>query len=282
MKKKSVLLILLVLASCSHNPFKKNESISIKLKGLEGYEEKYTVFSQTLVENIKDDQLMNQKIEVVDFDLFNKTTKVNDSGIHISSTTTRKEGSMQLHDMAYPELNERIDFVYNQEGEVLKAGSFLKNSLFFLPPIPLPKKAIRVGDHWDYEGRWTAPSLQGTMKIKLQMELKKILPCFSNEKCVGVQWTGIVNPDQGQKFNLPVESVIQGYALYRPLTGSQLWSYTRNIESFSLQNLKLRVSSCVQSILKSDTSGLNSFVKKDPYCDPSKNELAYFEAPEKY
>jgi hypothetical protein len=180
--------------------------------------------------------------------------------------------------MAYPELNENIEFVFNRFGNVLKAGEYPKNSLFYIPPLPLPQKSVSVGDSWKYEGEWSSASLQGAMKTKLTMTLTKIVDCFKNEKCVGVEWHGTVQPIS-QGVTLPVQVEIKGYTFYRPKTGSQLWAYMRNIESLQIQNLKLTVSSCVQSILKSDTSGLNPFVKKEPYCDPSKNEMAYFQNP---
>ena len=62
--------------------------------------------------------------------------------------TLSREGVGLLHDLAFPEPGEIIDMEMSPEGTgYVKAGHFPKNSLFYLPPVPLPKEALMVGSY---------------------------------------------------------------------------------------------------------------------------------------
>ncbi len=245
--------------------------ISLNLDGIEGHKDTYSIHSEVLVENITKDKLGHQKIEMVEFDVETEITKVDpkNSTVSINTKTIKKEGNMSLHDMAYPELDETIPFTFDKQGRVLFAGPHQPGSIFFVPPLPLPSYQVKVGDTWSYETDWVTKESHMPMKLQLVMVLKKAIRCFGNEYCVEIEWSGKTYPD-GVK--MPVESKISGYTLYRPKTGSQVWTWSRNEEKLELQGMKMRVATCMQSVLKSEKSKLNPFANQNPVCDPDKSE----------
>jgi hypothetical protein len=268
MKLILTIFMSLGLISCSSMPKETGGPISLALDGIEGHKDLYSVHSQTLVENTSVDKLLHQKIEMVEFDVATEILKVDkkNSTITVGTKTVKKNGSLSLHDMAYPELDETIPFVYNSQGKVLQAGRNTPNSIFFVSPLPLPDKSVKVGDSWTYETEWTGEGSEVPMKLQLVLVLKKALKCFDQEYCAEVEWSGKVFPE-GMKA--PVESRINGYALYRPKTGSQIWAWSRNEEELDVQGMKMKVSTCVQSVLKSENSKINPFAHKEPVCDPA-------------
>lgn len=262
----------LVLASCSLSQKETNRPISLRFEGLKGHKDIYSVHSQTLVENISPDKLLHQKIDMVEFDVQTEIAKINskNSTIEVTSRTVKKEGHLNLHDMAYPELDETINYVFDKQGRVLRAGDHASDTIFYIPPLPLPATDVRVGDTWTYEKEWKTQQSLVPMKLQLVMILKKIINCYRNEKCVEIEWSGNVTPTEG---GLPIESRIVGYTLYRPKTGSQIWTWSRNEEKLKLQGVNMTVSTCVHSILKSEKSKINPYAKQAPVCDPANSSI---------
>lgn len=256
------------LISCSLAQKDTLGPISLSLEGIAGHKDTYSIHSQTLVENVSKDKLLHQKIEIVEFDVATQISNIDkkNSTVAIDTKTTKKEGSLSLHDMAYPELDETIPFIYDSRGRVLQAGRYSPGTIFFVSPLPLPDRSVKVGDTWSYKTEWITTESQMPMKLDLVMILKKAFKCFDNEYCAEIEWSGKVYPDQ---IKLPIESRISGYTLYRPKTGSQIWTWSRNEETMELQGVKMRVSTCIQSVLKSEKSKINPFVDQEPVCDPA-------------
>ncbi len=256
------------LISCSLSQKETNGPISLSLEGIPGHKDNYAIHSQTLVENVSTDKLLHQKIEIVEFDVATEISKIDkkNSTVAIDTKTTKKEGSLSLHDMAYPELDETIHFVFDSRGRVIQAGKHNPGTIFFVSPLPLPDKIVKVGDTWTYKTEWVTLESQMPMKLELVMVLKKAIKCFGNEYCAEIEWSGKVFPDQ---IKMPIESKISGYSLYRPKTGSQIWTWSRNEETLELQGVKMKVSTCIQSILKSEKSKINPFAGRAPVCDPA-------------
>jgi len=256
------------LFSCSLSQKETSSPISLKLEGIPGHKDSYSIHSQTLVENVSPDKLLHQKIETVEFDVNTEISNIDkkNSTVAVDTKTTKKEGSLSLNDMAYPELGETINFVFDSRGRVIQAGKHSPGSIFFVSPLPLPDRQVKVGDTWVYKTEWVAAESQMSMKLELVMTLKKATRCYDNEYCAEIEWSGKVYQDQ---IPLPIHSKISGYTLYRPKTGSQIWTWSRNEEELTLQGVKMKVSTCIQSILKSETSKLNPFANQQPICDPA-------------
>lgn len=256
------------LISCSVSQKETLRPISMNLDGIQGHKDIYSIHSQTLVENTSPDKLLHQKIEMVEFDVQTEIAKVDskNSTIAVDTKTIKKEGSLSLHDMAYPELDETIQFVFDKQGRVLHAGRHQPGTIFFVSPLPLPDRPVKVGDTWTYETDWVAQGSGLPMKLQLVMILKKTVRCFGDEYCAEVEWSGKTYPEE---VKMPIESRISGYTFYRPKTGSQIWTWSRNEEQLELQGVKMKVSTCIQSILKSEKSKLNPFAGRAPICDPA-------------
>jgi hypothetical protein len=265
----TVLLVAMIgFTACSTSQIETQDPISLNLEGVPGHKDLYSIHSQTLVENVSPDKLLRQKIETVEFDVATQIEKVDkkNSTIEMETTTTKKDGSLSLNDMAYPELDETIDFVFDKRGRVLHAGRYSPDTIFFVSPLPLPDRPVKVGDTWTYETEWVTQDSRLPMKIQLVMVLKKALKCYDKEYCAEVEWSGRVFSDE---LKMPIVSHINGYTLYRPKTGSQIWTWSRNEEQMEMQGVKMRVSTCIQSILKSEKSKINPYANKEPTCDPS-------------
>jgi hypothetical protein len=267
MKLILIILFSFGLISCSTAPKETGAPISLRLDGIQGHKDLYAIHSQTLVENTSDN-LLHQKIETVEFEVASEISKIDkkNSTITVDTKTISKDGTLSLHDMAYPELNETINFIFDSKGRVIHAGKNSPDTIFFVSPLPLPDKKVNVGDTWNYEAEWIAQENEMPMKMQLVLILKKALKCFGDENCAEVEWSGKVFPSG---IKIPIESHISGYMLYRPKTGSQIWSWSRNEEMLNIQGANMKVSTCVHSILKSETSKINPFANKIPACDPS-------------
>lgn len=279
--------ILILQVSCSHTQvgtipisggsIENSTRVHLGLRGKVGSTDKLELYSKTVSQNITPDKLLRQTEESVYFKLSQKTTQVDDKkNVHQSLVTTFKEGSLNLHDMAYPELNEVMPFVFDSEGKVVSVGNFQEGSLFYVSPLPLPNKEVSVGDTWPYETTWWSEQSNTMMKIEILFVLKKILKCFKDELCVAIAWSGKVSPESSVKKPIEpmlpklFESKLQGYSILRLETGTQIWSYIKNSESLKIEDVDLKVYSCIKSVLDDPA------VKKEkPYCDPITDKFEF-------
>ncbi|HEX4922806.1 MAG TPA: hypothetical protein VFV50_01930, partial [Bdellovibrionales bacterium] len=89
------------------------------------------------------------KNERVDFTVQTTTKEVFPGGeVNYIIETKRREGDVPLHDLAFPEPGEKLEQILTRNARVLKAGEYSPDSIFYLPPIPLPVEPVKVGETW--------------------------------------------------------------------------------------------------------------------------------------
>ena len=155
---KAVLVLITCLSIVHCTTLRKEDAVTLELKGKPGdaYETRY--YSNSRMMAYSEGQLLRDRTDAVDFTVrteiksYDPTTKL----LKFKVKTVRKDGKVPLHDLAFPELKQEIDYVVDGgTSAVLQAGTYDKQSLFFVPSIPMPKGPVSVGDTWTLNTRGT-------------------------------------------------------------------------------------------------------------------------------
>ena len=205
--------------------------------------------SISLSREYEGEQMTREKSEAVDFIVESKPVdKPSGSDVEVIVTTVAKNGVIDLHDFAFPELNESIEFHYQKNGKVLKAGSFQRQSLFFVPPLPLPEAPVEKGDTWSLEHRWASAS-----GIELQLNIIGIHKGFKScpkefSPCAVIEVSGSVEPAFERVVGLNIDSKISGELLFSLAQGEVYSSEVLSNEVLSFPNRKIISQSCMISV----------------------------------
>ena len=196
----------------------------LKLSAEKGRNEETVNCSMAVTESYVKDEIREKKIDSLDFRVRTTTSEVSSDGkIRQLMVTTEKEGDGLLHDYAYPELGEIIEMEYLPDGTVLRAGRFPKDSVFYLPAVPLPKKSIQPGDTWSNTDSWKS-DVNG-MKLKVNMQSKFLGPKICGQAmCAEVEVSGNVQMPEPYQKKTGFTHTIKGRYLFEPKRGLLVWS----------------------------------------------------------
>jgi hypothetical protein len=241
------------LAACASTPLKpKGEAIRIELTGKAGASSETRYYSNANVKTYSDGQILRDKQEIVDFTTLTQIKSYDEKEkiLSYSVRTVKKDGPVDLHDLAFPEKNERIEYTVRSDGTVIKAGSYSPQTLFFVPSLPIPKDEVRVGDTWTMEHTWFSAHDQIPLKLDVIGILKALVPC-AGKTCADIEISGSVQlaqapTAQGARF----ESRVWGRLLYSPERGDVIWSEMRSQEEMQVGSDKFTVLSCMTSETK--------------------------------
>ena len=247
---------LVPLWGCSHRPHKKFSSVSIqqpielKLKSSVGDIYQTQFFSHTHSKNYLEGQIIKKKDEIVEFELQEQTQRVDSEGrLFVESTTIKKDGVVDLNDLAFPELDEKIEYVYASGGEVLKAGSYPESSIFFVPPIPLPENKVAIGDTWALSKTWVSLKNGIPLQVQVVAILKGVLKC-GDHLCADIELSGDVSVIHLQQIDMQFQSDIYGRMLFNINKGVNIWSQIQSREDLKIQSQQTVVTGCMESRLK--------------------------------
>jgi hypothetical protein len=166
-------------------------------------------------------------------------------------TTSKKDGVIDLHDFAMPEVGEELLITYNSEGKILKAGNFASNSLYFVPPISLPTERVSIGETWTMNSHWITE--QGVpLTLKLLSILKGFIACGEKDVCADIELSGEVTIDSNLG-GVSFESVWVGRIFFAIERGSILWSLVESHEAWDAGKVHREVRSCLESTLVEPT-----------------------------
>lgn len=252
-------------ASTAEKPVKSDKGIDLVLKGHLGDESQTFYHSQSAVENFEDGQKVRDHQELMDFIVLTKVAEIKNDQFTIRTTTIDKDGTSALHDYAFPELHETIDFIYTKKAMVVSADPFPKESIFFLPPISLPDQPVQVGDTWTMNHAWISSSQGLPLSLDLVTIFKDLVSCGEFGKCADLEISGridIVN----EKFQHAVsfDSHLWGRMLFSLDRGDVVWSEVRSHEVFKAQSTEVRVMSCMVSKMQGKSGKLEK-----QSCEPS-------------
>jgi hypothetical protein len=241
--------------------------IEIRLSAKAGQEELTRYFSHARIHSFEGSQLVHEQDEMVDFKVREKVLKVKEpSGpFTVLTSTIYKDGTADLHDLAFPEKGEEIEFVFGNEGQVLRAGDYPANSVFYVPPIPLPKEPVQVGDTWTMDHAWIGIKNNIPLGVHIIAILKNVYACGADQ-CADIEISGQVDVIGLNPSNQKFSSRVWGRMLVAVSDSTVLWSETRSRERVAVKDQGTEVWSCLVGNLESPNPWGWSRLQKT--CDP--------------
>jgi hypothetical protein len=205
--------------------------------------------------------------EIVDFKVRSEVTGLTPGGlIHLQVKTVAKDGPVELNDLAYPELNETIDFTLSKSAQVIRAGGYSSDSIFYVQPIPLPDKPVSKGDTWEVEHAWLSHHNGVPLKLDLVAILSRFVECGPKDTCADIEISGRVTLPPGM-INGSLDSKVYGRLLFALKRGLIVWSEVRTDENLQTSEEKVQIASCMESTLDEPSAYLWAGRDK-PYCTP--------------
>lgn len=207
----------------------------------------HTAFhSESAIQDLEDGQKVRDRHEVLDFLVAQTVIGVRDQQIAIRTKTLSKDGTGSLHDLAFPELHQQLDFIYSKSAEVLMVEELPKDSIFYLPPISLPGKPVQVGDTWTMNHSWVSANTGMPLNINLVTIFKDVVDCGKHGPCADLEVAGKVDM-LGTSKRAKFDSKIWGRILFAIETGEILWSEVHAKDAFKTAAAETRVRSCMIS-----------------------------------
>ncbi len=250
-------LWLLILTGCatasgpgsSLTSVDQKEAIELKLVSTPGRLEKSTYHSHVRTKVYQSGQITNEKDEVMDFKVESEGL-AGEANINQMIRVVEKDGFADLHDMAFPEIGEELIVTLNPNGKVLKAGDYPRNSIFYVPPVSLPDRPVRVGDTWTLDSKWMSLKNGLPMHLSLISIFKGLYRCGVGDLCADLEISGGVKLMDPLPTGIKLTSNIQGRLLFNVNRGTLLWGDVRSEESFRQGEIWVHVSSCLESVLE--------------------------------
>jgi hypothetical protein len=252
MRISALIIAAVALSACAHTrkgpalgPAPKQ--VTLLFNGRKGEQTTTRYYSNSRTRRYSDGQMTNDRTEIVDFGVQTKTTGIENKVISTVVKTVRKDGTVDLHDLAFPELGEEIEFETRTNGEVLKAGQYPSHSIFFVPSLPIPDKPVEAGDTWTMEHTWYSGHEHIPLKLDVVGILKGIVPC-EDGYCADIEVSGSVSlvarpAAAGARF----DSRVWGRTLFSLKRGDVIWSEMRSREEMTAQPERTFVESCMIS-----------------------------------
>jgi len=276
----SLVLIPSVLAGCAHSQksvkeVKINTPVKLELSQQLGQFDithyRYHSSKSTLDER----KIKIKRDEIVDFKVRSEIKGLSPSGlIRLQVKTVQKEGPVELNDLAYPELNETIDFALTKNAQVVRAGNYPSESIFFVQPIPLPDHPVAKGDTWAVEHAWLSRHNGIPLKLELVAILSRFVECGAGDTCADIEISGRVTLPPGM-IRGSLDSKVYGRLLFALKKGLIVWSEVRTDENLNTPDERVEIASCMESVIEAP-SAYTWASKSKPYCTPQSeftNEL---------
>lgn len=263
-------LLIFTLCSCSAMPLKKvkeDKPRKIELSLISGNlnVEKYKTVSRIKVYTLKANKkkLTEKKLELSAFNLNRQTLSVNEKGqAQFKYWVTDVEGDIDLTNMGLPPQGKTLMEVVDKRAQVLVVKGFPEETIFYLPKIALPGKAVNTGDTWSYEGRWRSLKTGWPFEVKLSLSLESWVLC-GGLQCAYIKYTGTVSLPEGSPLKgASLTSEIEGEFVYAPVGHQFVWAYSKSSEKFVSSDKIVDVSSCTASYQISPDKEVRVFSKK--------------------
>jgi hypothetical protein len=272
--KVAVSLLLGVFVSACTSSAPKSESppptpargaYDLRLRGHQG-EKAVTVYhSDSAVEDYELNQKVRDHQEILDFVVSTEVLEARDSQLTIRTQTLDKDGAGSLHDYAFPEKDESIDFVYSSGAQVLRADPFPKSSIFYLPPVSLPEHDVKVGDTWTMDHAWISTNDGLPLRLSMVTIFKDVVNCGRFGHCADLEVSGQVDiANESVQKLLKFDSRIWGRMLFSLDRGDVVWSEVRSQDMFKAKENETRVLSCMVSRMQTPDAVTTDKVSCEP------------------
>jgi hypothetical protein len=246
---------------------KAEKPVALRLKAEVGRIEKVDYYHHLLSRSFEEGQVRHQKEESVEFTSQADTLKVDSSGEFTQVITIlHKDGSVDLHGFALPEPGEKLEITANGSGKILKASGYPLDSIFYVPPISLPKDPVNVGDTWTLQANWS--SLEDGVPFHLDMAsiLKGLWTC-GKDTCAEIEVSGGVTLQPPANQVMGFKSIWRGKIYFAINAGTVVWSRTDSEETFAAEKVYRKVDSCLEAALSEPADIRLPGVAK-PACEP--------------
>lgn len=233
------------------NPITLNEPVKLRLNGPVGRLERTQYYSHSVIRQFHDDKELKAREEIVEFLMSGVLEKVDSQNETFSwkLTTLEKKGPVDLHDLAFPEKGEELSVVYKPNGHVVSAGSYPKDSVFYVPPVALPVGKVKVGDTWNMEARWVGLKNRLPLKMNLTTKFLGAYNCGGSGRCADLEITGDVELIGLDPTQVGFQSQVKGRMLFSIDKGTVIYSLVRSEETLADRISQITVDSCLASIL---------------------------------
>ncbi len=229
-------------------PILSGPSVAMKILVEKGRVEVTSNCEVSVIKAYEDGELRHKRMEASDFKVRTITLPISTAKEIVQTEETFfKDGQMDLHDLAFPEIDEKILFSFTPDAHVLKVAGYPPKSIFYVQAIPLPPGPVKLGQEWVSESSWEAnEGVALTTKIKGKFESWKT--CGTHQ-CAEISVSGVVHmPDKLEKAS-GFEHRITGRFLFEPLRGLIPFSQFVSDERMQGTGAQAAVKSTLRSIL---------------------------------
>jgi len=239
--------------------------VDLKIKPEKGQKEVTTNCSHVVTETYEDKSVLHQRIEDLDFKVKTVTREILPNGnIVQDNETIQRDGPGSLRDLAYPELGEVLQVELSPKGQVQRAGNYPKDSIFYLPSIPLPDHAVREGEEWVSKNTWRAPNAPVSLLVELKLKAVGKKQC-GEHTCVNVLVSGEVHFPVTKEIKTTFSHTITGRFLFDQEKGLVPWSEFASLEQVQGKEVQAVVHSKLRSELV-EPRGYRTPNREEPTC----------------
>lgn len=237
--------------------------VSLRLNAKKGNVESIRYRYNSVSESFEEGAIRLRQEQGVEFVTKIETVQSDENKILQFVTTTEKSGDVDLRTMAMPELNERLELGMTRNGQVLMAGSYPKQSIFYVPQVSLPDDKVEIGDTWDMEATWVTLDEGVPFITEMVSILKGFVKC-GNENCADIEMSGEVRL-QG---TLPIafKNEWKGRMLFALESGVPVWSHMASRADYAAEAVQRVETSCLETVME-EPQALDA--KMNPVCKSS-------------
>lgn len=273
-----ILLVSLLSSACAHKktiePIQLGKGpVELKFFGVKGEEDTIRYYSHSKVNKFEESQMVRARDEIVEFrvkEVITDSDEINGT-FKVSTSTFFKDGTVDLHDLAFPEKDEEIDYVFRKNGQVLRAGDYPPTSVFFIPPLPVPSGPVSVGDTWSFEHIWVSSHNGIPLGLQMIAILKGLVACGVGV-CVDLEVSGQVDVVGMVSSKGKFTSHLWGRMIVAANRGLVLWSEIRSREQMTVAGSRTDVLSCMVSALETPRNWQVE-ISRGRICTPSEDPV---------
>tara|TARA_B100001248_G_scaffold255904_1_gene236231 strand:- start:7236 stop:8105 length:870 start_codon:yes stop_codon:yes gene_type:complete len=275
--------LLLLLAACSTTRSAKNlnekpqvvsedQAYELALKPQKGDRMRHRYHVVSITRTFDGSSVAREKEEITDFVVEQLVKRVNDKTALYVITVPEKNGVMDLHDLVMPRIGETLRLHLAPNGKVYYAEGYETHSPFYLSPISLPDKKVKVGDTWVLKEEWKNDKSGMPMQIDLVSILKNIY-ISGGRKYAEIETSGEVSVPLLGRQKVDFSSNVVGRLLIELQSGNVVWSEIRNYETLEYPEAKVNVRTCMEMVIEKPEKLVWPWALK-PNCDPAE-EFVY-------
>ncbi len=234
-------------SGCAHTSPRAGQSMNLRLKGKAGevFFNRYRF--KTVTQSHEEGGIENEKTQVSDFSVKTTIKDIKSKGQLLSDVETLdKDGATQMHDLAFPEVGEKIEFLLGSLGDVISVKGYPKESVFYVPSVSLSENQVKIGDTWEMRSSWVSESLGLPFQFLMVSVFKDIVPCKNMKaECALLEISGNVQMILPKKAKADFINDTRGEIMLAIDQGVIDSSLIYSQERFRGDGKTVKVSSCV-------------------------------------